>query len=66
MNNLISEYFFCYSPQMANFLRHDKGIEYICKAKHTKTNKEFCLFVRNEQLQKAIEQYKKRGNKIIN
>jgi hypothetical protein len=49
-----SNYFFCYDRRLANYLRHEKRIDFITEARHLKTNKIFTLFYRNEELKKSI------------
>jgi len=53
----MKDYFFCYNPKLAQFLRHEKNIEYITKAKHTNTDKLFYLFERSQKLSDGIEEY---------
>lgn len=53
-----SKFFFCYNKRLFTFINEIKGIEYITIAKHPTTNKEFGLFIKNEELQKAIDDYK--------
>jgi len=55
----MKDYFFCYNPKLARFLRHEKDIEYIIKAKHTNTDKIFYLFEQSKELSNGINEYKK-------
>lgn len=55
MNN--KDYFFCYNVRLSKFLQL-KGINYITKAKHCKTDQVFSLFLINDELNNAIQQYK--------
>ncbi|OWW11709.1 hypothetical protein BUE63_02445 [Bacillus sp. MB353a] len=58
------EYFFCYSTNLHEFLRYEKGIKYICTAFHDTTNKRFWLFERDGKLLNALDEYGKRGKKL--
>lgn len=50
-------YFFCYNKKVSDHLK-DSGIEWITVAKDPKTNKIFSLYVINEDLQQALDEYK--------
>ncbi len=56
-----SEYFYCYSPNLFRFLKMGKKINYICTGLHEKTLQQFWLFKSNEQLIRAMAEYKSRG-----
>ncbi|MEK4752293.1 hypothetical protein MKX72_07350 [Priestia sp. FSL R5-0597] len=51
------EYYFCYSTNLSEFLREEKGMEAICKAFHHKTDKLFWLFEKTEELKDALNEY---------
>jgi hypothetical protein len=55
MNNL----FYCYDLNLARFLKQDKNIPFITKARHLDTNKVFHLFQITEALQSALKEYKR-------
>lgn len=52
--------FYCYDVKLAKFLRYDKGIEFLTKAKHIQTDSIFHLFFVNDALQEALNEYKKK------
>jgi Domain of unknown function (DUF5659) len=56
-----SNYFFCYNKKVAEFLK-SKGIYFITVAKDLNTDKVFSLYEINEQLQKALDEYKTRSS----
>ncbi|MBT2667330.1 hypothetical protein J7J00_17780 [Bacillus sp. ISL-4] len=58
------KYFFCYSTNLMDFLRYEKGIKFICTAFHDQTNKRFWLFERTEQVADALKEYNKRGKDL--
>ncbi|WP_169823946.1 DUF5659 domain-containing protein [Bacillus marinisedimentorum] len=53
----MKNYFFCYSKRVSDFLA-SKGIQFITVAIEPKTKKMFSLYEINEELQKALDQYK--------
>lgn len=55
------KYFFCYDKRLADFLRYEKNIEYITKAKSVKNGFIFYLFEKSENLQSAIDEWLKKG-----
>ena len=57
------DFFYCYDYNLANYLRFTKGIDYIIKAKHPKTNRLFTIFHKTPLLQEAIDEWKKLNNK---
>lgn len=59
-NALTREYFYCYSVFLFKFLKMDKGISFICYALHDKTLKPFWIFERDDELKKALKQYRDR------
>lgn len=56
-----SNYFFCYNKKVAEFLK-SKGVYFITVAKDLSTGKVFSLYEINEQLQKALDEYKTRSS----
>ena len=61
----MNKYFFCYSTNLQEFLRYEKDIKYICTARHRKSNKQFWLFERTEELKIALVEYRVNGEKLI-
>ncbi|HDR7414089.1 hypothetical protein ACS2E9_03725 [Bacillus cereus group sp. BceL215] len=57
------EYFFCYSTNLHDFLRYEKGLRFICTAIHDKTYKRFWLFEKTEEFTKALIEYRINGEK---
>lgn len=57
----LEQYFFCYSTNLLEFLRFDKGQRFICTAFHDKTMKRFWLFERTEELNQFLVEYTKRS-----
>lgn len=53
-----SRFFFCYDSKLFKWLRYEKSISFLFKAKHEQTLKSFWLFERTEELTAAIDQYK--------
>lgn len=60
----MENYFFCYSTNLHEFLRYEKGIKFICQAKHIATDKVFWLFERTEELKLAISEYNEQGRQL--
>ncbi|PEY30034.1 hypothetical protein CN354_26350 [Bacillus cereus] len=58
------KYYFCYSPNLHEFLRYEKGHKFICTAFHNKTMKCFWLFERTEELNQSLVEYTKRGKDL--
>ncbi|WP_369903110.1 hypothetical protein [Bacillus manliponensis] len=58
------EYFFCYSTNLHKFLRYEKGIKYICTARHMTSNKQFWLYERTEELKIALVEYRVNSEKL--
>lgn len=54
-----SNVFFCYNKRLFTFIKDVKGIDYLTVAKHPKTDKLFAAFFKSEELQQAIDDYKK-------
>jgi hypothetical protein len=55
----MSKYFFCYNSDLGKYLK-SKGLNYVTRAKHYKSNKEFSLF----EVTDTLEQYIKEFNKM--
>lgn len=51
------KYFFCYNKSVSDFLK-SKDIQYITVAQDLKTKKVFSLYLINDTLQKALDEYK--------
>ncbi|MGM7635494.1 hypothetical protein [Bacillus sp. Hm123] len=51
------DFFFCYSKKLSNFLTY-KEIKYITRAINPATKTMFSMYVKNETLQKALDEYK--------
>ncbi|MEH7121554.1 hypothetical protein V7128_29815, partial [Neobacillus vireti] len=51
----------CYSTNLFEFLRFDKGQRYICTALNDKTMKRFWLFQRTEELEQYLVEYTERS-----
>jgi hypothetical protein len=50
--------FYCYNPKLARFLKCKDGTTFLTKARHLETNNIFYLFVVNDKLQHALEEFK--------
>lgn len=59
----IKDYFFCYSTNLMEFLRYEKGINFICVGTHKGTGKDFWLFERAEVVE-ALNEYRERGKEL--
>lgn len=57
----MSRYYYCYNPVKKNYLL-EKGVGYIDKDIHKKTLNTFWIFVRDEKLDKALEDWRKVQN----
>jgi len=57
IKKLKNDYFFCYTKELAKFLRYEKKIEYVSKTKHITSDKILTIFERTEYLDKAISEY---------
>lgn len=53
-----SNLFYCYDLQLAHFLKNEKKIPFITKARHLETHKVFHLFLITDELQKALKEYR--------
>lgn len=60
----MEKYYFCYSTNLHEYLRYEKGIKFICTAKHAKTDKAFWLFEIDNSLQIALTEYNARGREL--
>ncbi|KAA0770787.1 hypothetical protein DN392_22750 [Bacillus sp. BB51/4] len=60
----LEQYFFCYSTNLLEFLRFEKGQRFICTAFHDKTMKRFWLFERTEELNRLLVEYTERGKAL--
>ena len=58
MNELSKGYFFCYTKSMSLYLKQN-GINYLFKAISIKNNQIFTLYKKTDELQKALDSYKK-------
>lgn len=47
----------CYSNNMKEWLMREKGLEYITIAKDHKTDKTFWMFLKTEELDKALTEW---------
>lgn len=52
----MQKYFFCYNPNLSRYLK-SKGFEYVTRAKHYASNKEFTLYEYSEDIKKHIEEW---------
>lgn len=59
MNN--KKYFFCYSLKLKNFLK-SLDIFYEISGNNNNSNKPFWAYIRNEKLDKALEEWGKINN----
>lgn len=53
------DFYYCYSTNLFKFLKHKKGISFICSGLHEKTLCKFWQFQRTDELLKALEEYNK-------
>ncbi|MGG0275945.1 hypothetical protein [Bacillus rhizoplanae] len=60
----LEQYFFCYSTNLLEFLRFEKGQRFICTALHDKTMKRFWLFERTEELNQFLVEYTERSRAL--
>ncbi|WP_265938418.1 hypothetical protein [Bacillus thuringiensis] len=60
----LEQYFFCYSTNLLEFLRFEKGQRFICTAFHDKTMKRFWLFERTEELNQFLVEYTERSKDL--
>lgn len=54
----MKNFFFCYNKKLSDFLS-GRGIQFITVAQEPKSKKLFSLYQIDEQLQQAIDDYKK-------
>lgn len=60
-----SEFLYCYSPNLFQFLRFGKCIPFIHTAYHITTKKQFWLFRRTPEVQQALTEYREGKNQKI-
>lgn len=51
------KYFFCYNPDLSRYLKAN-GQQYITRAKHYATNKEFTLYLQTKEAIQLIQEWK--------
>lgn len=56
MDKRESQYFFCYSKRVMEYLRYEKGIKFITAAKQLNSDKVFYLFEQTSELSEALNQ----------
>ncbi|MFK7678811.1 hypothetical protein [Priestia megaterium] len=49
--------FYCYSGKLKSFLIYQKGIRYLHKGRNFKTERDFWVFVRSEDLKSALDEW---------
>lgn len=52
-----SDFFWCYDKELANFLRYDKGITYITKARRFDTHVVYYQFLRTNELNQSLAEF---------
>ncbi|MCY9007166.1 hypothetical protein [Peribacillus frigoritolerans] len=52
------DFFFCYDKKLFRYIKDVKGLDYITIAKNPTTDKTFSMFMKSDQLQNAINEYK--------
>lgn len=57
--------YYCYSINQLRFLK-DKGLRYLCKGLNDKTNKNYWVFEKNEELSSALSEFTYLKNKALN
>jgi hypothetical protein len=55
------EFFYAYDLGLINYLRR-KGVRYITKAKHIKTDNIFAIFIKSDELNKHVERWNELHN----
>jgi hypothetical protein len=50
--------FYCYNKRLFTFIKEIKNIDYLTIAKHPVTDKIYSMFIKSEELQMAIDEYK--------
>lgn len=63
MNN--QKFFYCYNPSLKNFLKFNKGINFLCHGLSPKTLDPFWQFAKSEYLQQCLDEYREH-NRIPN
>lgn len=56
-NNLIEQFFYCYSPKLMSHLVNNKKIRYLHKGINDKTGKNFWLFKRDTRLKDVLNEW---------
>lgn len=66
MNNILTQddFYFCYQADLSNYLK-GKGIRYLLKSRSVKDSNIFTLYLKTEQLDQAIDEYKAFCKKCI-
>ena len=59
-NNL----YYCYSINQLRFIK-DKGIRFLCKGLNDKTNKNYWVFEKNQELSNTLTEFTKLKNEAI-
>lgn len=52
-----TDFFFCYTKSMSLYLK-EKGIPYLIKASSIKDGNIFTLYIKGEELQRALDEFK--------
>lgn len=52
-----NQFFYCYSGKLKSFLIYKNNIRYLHKGHNDKTNKDFWVFYRDEQLNNALTEW---------
>lgn len=53
------DYFFCYNKKLFDYLTKEKSLDFITIAINPTTKKTFSMFKKTNELQKALNDYKK-------
>lgn len=53
-------FFYCYNPQLKNYLRIEKGIPFLCHGLSVKDRAPFWQFEKTDFLQYCLKEYEKR------
>lgn len=61
----VKDMFFCYSINLYDFLKNEKGFAYLLTANHIHTGKQFWIFNKNDELGKALDEYRENGKELI-
>lgn len=60
----VKDMFFCYSINLYDFLKNQKGFTYLLTANHIHTSKQFWVFNKNDELLKALDEYRENGKEL--